>query len=119
MYLITSYEDAEKYIGRKADKTHKIYNGMLKTYFSISSWVPDRQNAVRRTETLIKKRIKMQLKSRFHVCGNGFVWEYYSRSFLQAAVRCKMGKCLFLQKVRLPRSMTRPKKKQREDAEDK
>ena len=32
-YLITSYEDAEKYIGRKADKTRKIYNGMMKTYF--------------------------------------------------------------------------------------
>lgn len=61
MYLITSYEDAEKYIGRKADKNRKIYNGMLKTYF-YQSWVPDRQNAVRRTETLIKKRIKMQLK---------------------------------------------------------
>ena len=33
MYLITSYEDAEKKIGRKADKNRKIYNGMLKTYF--------------------------------------------------------------------------------------
>ena len=33
MYLITSYEDAEKYIGRKADKNRKIYNGMLKTYY--------------------------------------------------------------------------------------
>lgn len=33
MYLITSYEDTEKYIGRKADKNRKIYNGMLKTYF--------------------------------------------------------------------------------------
>ena len=33
MYLITSYEEAEKYIGRKADKNRKIYNGMLKTYF--------------------------------------------------------------------------------------
>ena len=33
MYLITSYEDAEKYIGRKADKNRKIYNGMIKTYF--------------------------------------------------------------------------------------
>ena len=32
-YLITSYEDAQKYIGRKADKNRKIYNGMLKTYF--------------------------------------------------------------------------------------
>ena len=33
MYLITAYEDAERYIGRKADKNRKIYNGMLKTYF--------------------------------------------------------------------------------------
>lgn len=33
MYLITSYETAEKYIGRKADKNRKIYNGMLKTYY--------------------------------------------------------------------------------------
>ena len=32
-YLITSYEEAEKYIGRKADKNRKIYNGMMKTYF--------------------------------------------------------------------------------------
>ena len=30
---ITSYEDAEKYFGRKADKNRKIYNGMIKTYF--------------------------------------------------------------------------------------
>lgn len=33
MYLITSYENAEKDIGRKADKNRKIYNGMMKTYF--------------------------------------------------------------------------------------
>ncbi|MCR5677688.1 MAG: class I SAM-dependent RNA methyltransferase [Agathobacter sp.] len=33
MYMITSYEDAEKYVGRKADKNRKIYNGMIKTYF--------------------------------------------------------------------------------------
>ena len=33
MFLITSYEDAEKYIGRKADRNRKIYNGMMKTYF--------------------------------------------------------------------------------------
>lgn len=32
-YLITSYEDAEKYIGRKADKNRKVYNGMIKTFF--------------------------------------------------------------------------------------
>ena len=33
MYLITSYEDTEKYNGKKADKNRKIYNGMLKTYY--------------------------------------------------------------------------------------
>ena len=33
MYLITSYEDAQRYIGKNADKNRKIYNGMLKTYF--------------------------------------------------------------------------------------
>lgn len=32
-YMITSYSDTERYIGRKADKNRKIYNGMLKTYF--------------------------------------------------------------------------------------
>lgn len=32
-YMITSYEETEKYFGRKADKNRKIYNGMLKTYF--------------------------------------------------------------------------------------
>ncbi len=31
--MITGYADAERYIGRKADKNRKIYNGMLKTYF--------------------------------------------------------------------------------------
>ncbi|MDR1772853.1 MAG: class I SAM-dependent RNA methyltransferase [Hungatella sp.] len=33
LYMITAYEDAEKYIGKKADKNRKIYNGMMKTYF--------------------------------------------------------------------------------------
>ena len=33
MYMITSYADAERYVGRKADKNRKIYNGMIKTYF--------------------------------------------------------------------------------------
>lgn len=32
-YIITGYEDAERYIGRKADKNRKLYNGMMKTYF--------------------------------------------------------------------------------------
>lgn len=33
MYLISAYGQAEQYIGRKADKNRKIYNGMMKTYF--------------------------------------------------------------------------------------
>ncbi|ADL35205.1 RNA methylase family protein [Butyrivibrio proteoclasticus B316] len=33
MYLITGFEQAEKFIGKKADKNRKIYNGMIKTYF--------------------------------------------------------------------------------------
>ena len=32
-FIITSYEDVEKYMGRKVDKNRKIYNGMMKTYF--------------------------------------------------------------------------------------
>ena len=33
MYLISAYENAERYIGRKADKNRKIYNGMMKAYY--------------------------------------------------------------------------------------
>ena len=33
MFVITSYEDVQKYIGKKADKNRKIYNGMIKTYY--------------------------------------------------------------------------------------
>lgn len=33
MYLISAYENAEQYIGRKADKNRKIYNGMMKAYY--------------------------------------------------------------------------------------
>lgn len=33
MYMITAYEEAERDIGRKADKNRKIYNGMMKTYY--------------------------------------------------------------------------------------
>lgn len=32
-YIITAYEDTERYFGRKADKNRKIHNGMMKTYF--------------------------------------------------------------------------------------
>ena len=45
MYLITSYEEAERDIGRKADKNRKIYNGMLKTYYyQFMGPKPKRQN---------------------------------------------------------------------------
>ena len=33
LYVITSYSDAEKALGLKAQKNRKIYNGMIKTYF--------------------------------------------------------------------------------------
>ncbi len=33
LYLITSYEEAQRDIGRKADKNRKVYNGMIKTYY--------------------------------------------------------------------------------------
>ena len=33
MYVITSYEDAQKELGRQADRNRKIYNGMIKTYY--------------------------------------------------------------------------------------
>lgn len=32
-YVITSYEDTERYFGRNADKKRKLYNGMIKTQF--------------------------------------------------------------------------------------
>ena len=32
-YMITSYDDAERYFGKKSDKNRKIYNGMIRTYF--------------------------------------------------------------------------------------
>ena len=35
LYVITSYDEAEKAIGKKADKNRKIYNGMILTRFYI------------------------------------------------------------------------------------
>lgn len=32
-FIITAFEDAQKYIGRKADKNRKVYNGMMKAYY--------------------------------------------------------------------------------------
>ena len=31
MYMISGYEDSERYIGKKADKRRKLYNGMMRT----------------------------------------------------------------------------------------
>lgn len=33
MYIITALDEAERYIGLRADKNRKIYNGMIKTYY--------------------------------------------------------------------------------------
>jgi putative N6-adenine-specific DNA methylase len=32
-YIISAYEEAQKYIGKQADKNRKVYNGMMKTYY--------------------------------------------------------------------------------------
>lgn len=51
MYLITSYEQAEQEIGRKADKNRKIYNGMMKTYYyQFMGPKPPKQTPNRKTE---------------------------------------------------------------------
>lgn len=43
-YMITSWDQAERYFGRKADKNRKIYNGMIRTYFyQFSGEKPPRQ----------------------------------------------------------------------------
>ena len=50
-YMITSYEDAQKYMGRKADKNRKIYNGMLKTYlYQFMGPKPPKKPFVKREE---------------------------------------------------------------------
>ncbi len=33
LYMLTAFKDAERAIGRKADKNRKVYNGMLKAYY--------------------------------------------------------------------------------------
>ena len=44
-YVITAYDQAEKYIGKKADKNRKIYNGMMKTYlYQFSGPKPPRRS---------------------------------------------------------------------------
>lgn len=51
-YIITSYEDAEKYIGKTASKNRKIYNGMMKTYYYqfMGPKPPKRNNEQGKTE---------------------------------------------------------------------
>lgn len=50
-YIITAYEDAQKYIGRQADKNRKIYNGMIKTYFyQYMGPKPPRHNEIKSSE---------------------------------------------------------------------
>lgn len=46
-YLISSYEDTERYIGKRADKKRKIYNGMLRTtlYQFLGPKPPKRKNS--------------------------------------------------------------------------
>lgn len=46
LYIITGFEDTERYIGRKADKKRKIYNGMIKTdfYYFMGPKPPKRKN---------------------------------------------------------------------------
>ncbi len=47
-YIITAYEEAQKYIGKQADKNRKIYNGMMKTYFyQYLGPKPPKQNAMK------------------------------------------------------------------------
>ncbi|MDO4939590.1 MAG: class I SAM-dependent RNA methyltransferase [Lachnospiraceae bacterium] len=54
MYLITAFKDAEKFVGRKADKNRKIYNGMMKTYFyQFMGPKPPRKN----TEIMVQSQI--------------------------------------------------------------
>ncbi len=58
MYLITRYEDTERYIGRRADKNRKIYNGMLKTYFYQFLWA---EAAEERVKCAWRRRKEQQL----------------------------------------------------------
>ena len=52
MFIITSYEDAERYLGRKADKNRKIYNGMIKSYFlSYMGAKPPQRDKLKKVES--------------------------------------------------------------------
>lgn len=48
-YIITAFDGAERYIGKKADKNRKLYNGMIKTYFlQYMGPKPDRTNGIKK-----------------------------------------------------------------------
>jgi len=51
-YIITGYADVEKYMGRKADKNRKIYNGMMKTYYYqfLGPKPPKKHNIMKETQ---------------------------------------------------------------------
>ncbi len=45
-FIITGFEDVERYMGRKADKNRKVYNGMMKTYiYQFMGKAPQKQEA--------------------------------------------------------------------------
>ena len=57
MYLISSYEDAEKYIGKKADRNRKIYNGMIEArYYQYLGPKPPKKRAAGMTGGEREKR---------------------------------------------------------------
>lgn len=70
MFLITSYTDTEKYIGRKADKNRKIYNGMLKTYFY--QFLGPRPPKSKSKETFVHEIFK-KIYCLYFDCGNCFI----------------------------------------------
>ena len=46
LYVITSYDEAEKYIGRRADRNRKVYNGMIQTrYYSFEGPKPPKKRS--------------------------------------------------------------------------
>ncbi len=50
LYVITAYEDAERYIGKKAAKNRKVYNGMIHTrYLSFPGPKPPKKTSPNRS----------------------------------------------------------------------
>ena len=51
-FIITSFEEFEKYFGKKADKNRKLYNGKIKSYFyQYLGALPERKRSDRTDET--------------------------------------------------------------------